>query len=54
MYYLEHVTVQSSNAKEAKLWKPLIRLTSLKSKAVLNHVINITLVKFRVAPEMAF
>jgi hypothetical protein len=54
MYYSEHVTVQSSNAEEAKLRKPPIRLTSPKSKAVLNHVMNITPVKFRVAPEMAF
>jgi len=28
-------------------------LTSPKSKAVLNHVMNITPVKFRGAPEMA-
>ena len=47
---VQQISVQQSSTTS---WRTAIRLTSPKSKAVLNHVMNITPVKFRRAPEIA-
>jgi hypothetical protein len=40
MYYSEHVTVQSSNAEEAKLRKPLLLVPLLASQLILTSTIE--------------